>query len=305
MLSGRKILVTGPTGNLTFPIVRALAKNNEVYGLARFSKPEDRQRLEALGVKCIKKDLATDPLDDLPPDLEYVFHAGAMVAMGSEKDMAYTFEVNAQGTGRLMYQCRRVKTFVHCSTGSVYKHQGHKPIKETDPFGVNIAAYSLSKIAAESVVKFASSTWNIPTITLRIGTFFGPDGGGPSVRFDRMVRGKEIWVHPDKPNDFGLIWEDDAVELAIKAMTLGQAPPLVTNFGGNEPVSIEDYCAYAGKLLGIEPKFKYTEEAYPGHFMDPTFMHQVLGRCKTPWKVGIRRILEKRYPHIPLREVPD
>lgn len=47
--------------------------------------------LESIGVTCVRKDLALDPLDDLPTDFDRVFHAGGMVAMDSEKDMAYTF----------------------------------------------------------------------------------------------------------------------------------------------------------------------------------------------------------------------
>ena len=35
MLEGEKILITGATGKIAFPIARALAGNNEVWGVAR------------------------------------------------------------------------------------------------------------------------------------------------------------------------------------------------------------------------------------------------------------------------------
>jgi nucleoside-diphosphate-sugar epimerase len=111
-----------------------------------------------------------------------------------------------------------------------------------------------------------------------------------------MVRGLQVWVNPAKPAGHSLLWQDDAVELAIKAMTLGQVPPLVLNFGGSEPVSIEEYCTYAGELLGIAPRFRYTDETYPGNFMDPTLMRKVLGEPKVGWREGIRRLVEHRYP---------
>ncbi len=41
-LEGKRILVTGPTGQVARPLVEALAQHNEVFGLARFSKAEDR-----------------------------------------------------------------------------------------------------------------------------------------------------------------------------------------------------------------------------------------------------------------------
>ena len=61
MLQNEKILLTGPNGQVAFPLARALAVHNDVTGLARFGKPEDRERLEALGVRCVAADMATGP----------------------------------------------------------------------------------------------------------------------------------------------------------------------------------------------------------------------------------------------------
>ncbi len=102
MLAGETILITGAAGRVAFPIARALAGKNRVYGLARFSDPSDRARLEALGITCVQKDLGRDDFDDLPQDFGYVFHAGAIFGEEGERDWQYMFEANVQGTGRLM-----------------------------------------------------------------------------------------------------------------------------------------------------------------------------------------------------------
>jgi nucleoside-diphosphate-sugar epimerase len=303
-MEGKKILITGPAGHLTIPIVRQLAPKNDVWGMARFSRADDQSMLEGLGVTCVKKDIARDSLDDLPTDFDYVFHAGAMVAMDSEKDMAYTFEVNVQGTGRLPEHCKDVKTFVHCSTGGVYAHQT-RPVKETDDYGSPIPAYSLSKIAAEQLVIYLATKHQIPTIILRIGAVYGPDATGPMVRINRMLRGKEVWVNPSEPRKASVMWVDDAVRLAIKAFECGQVPPLVTNFSGDDPVSIDEYCTYAGKLLGVEPTFKWTDDTYPANSMDTTKMKQVLGSPEVGWKEGFRRLLQAQFPDRVLNTVED
>lgn len=294
-MRNKKILVTGPAGHLTVPIVRELVAHNDVWGLARFSDPEQRSMLETLGVTCLRKDLARDTLDDLPTDFDVVFHAGAMVAMASEDDMAYTFEVNVQGTGRLLEHCRNVSTFVHCSTGSVYARQS-RPVVESDDYGSPIPAYSLSKIAAEQLVVYLATQHRIPTIILRIGAVYGPDASGPMVRINRMLRGKEVWVNPSEPRQGSVMWVDDAVRLAIKAMECGQVPPLITNFSGDDPVSIDEYCIYAGELLGVTPVFKWTHDTYPANRMDTTRMHEVLGYPEVGWKEGFRRLLEAQFP---------
>src|SRR5579884_3785660 len=294
-MEGQKILVTGPAGHLTLPIVRELARANEVWGLARFSNDADRAGLEALGVKCVRKDLARDGLDDIPDDFDYVFHAGAMVAMASEEDMAYTFEVNVHGTGRLLEHSRGVKGFVFCSTGGVYAKQT-RPVREDDDYGAPIPAYSLSKISAEQLVRFLAPRLEIPTIILRIGAVYGPDASGPLVRIRRMLRGKEVWVNPEEPREGSVMWVDDAVRLAIVALEKGQIPPVTVNFAGDDPVSIEEYCRFAGRLLCVEPTFRYTDETYPANQMDTTLMHEVLGRCEVGWQEGFRRLIAACFP---------
>lgn len=52
-MQDEKILITGPAGKVACPVAQALAKNNQVWGIARFGKPEDRERVEAVGVKCL------------------------------------------------------------------------------------------------------------------------------------------------------------------------------------------------------------------------------------------------------------
>lgn len=293
-MEGKRILVTGPAGHLSLPIVRELSRANEVWGVARFGRAEDRSTLEALGVRCLRKDIATDDLDDIP-EVDYVFHAGGMVAMGSEDDMAYTFEVNVQGTGRLLERCRGVKGFVFCSTGGVYAKQS-RPVREDDEYGAPIPAYSLSKIAAEQLVRFLAPRLQIPTIILRIGAVYGPDASGPMVRIRRMLRGKEVWVNPEDPREASVMWVDDAVRLAVVALEKGRIPPITVNFAGDDPVSIEDYCRFAGRLLGVEPRFRYTDETYPANQMDTTLMHEVLGRCEVGWQEGFRRLISACFP---------
>ena len=45
-----KVLITGATGKIAFPIARALAERNEVWGAARLRNPADRDRLSAAGI---------------------------------------------------------------------------------------------------------------------------------------------------------------------------------------------------------------------------------------------------------------
>ena len=82
MLEGQKILITGANGRIAFPIARALAAQNEIWGVARFSDPRSRSRLESAGVRPVTLDVSTAEFASLPDDFTYVFHAA--MATGGE-----------------------------------------------------------------------------------------------------------------------------------------------------------------------------------------------------------------------------
>ena len=53
-----RVLVTGATGRIGFPIARELARDHVVYGLARCGRPGDAERLRRAGVEVIVGDVA-------------------------------------------------------------------------------------------------------------------------------------------------------------------------------------------------------------------------------------------------------
>ena len=300
MLDAEKILITGATGKIAFPIARALATKNEVWGAARLKDLAARQRLADAGVKPVALDVSAGDFGALPDDFTYVFHAAVDTGMN---DWNRCVETNAQMSGELLYHCRSAKGFVFCSTGSIYAYQGQRPLTETDPPGVPLRAnYSISKVAAEAVCTWIATHFRIPLTIIRICSTYGPEGGAPADRLDAMLAGRPIRLHPDKPNNYNPIYEDDYVELGIRAMEVAATPPVVVNWAGSETVSVEDYCTYMGELVGVEPVFEYTPKAHTPLWPDVTHMHDVLGATKVPWRDGFRRMIQARHPELPLRQ---
>jgi len=300
LLDAEKILITGATGKIAFPIARALAAENEVWGAARLRDPAARERLVEAGIKPVALDIGAADFSDLPNDFTYVFHAA--VDPGTD-GWDRCVETNAQMSGELLYHCRAAKGFVFCSTGSIYAYQGQRPLTETDSPGVPLRAnYSISKVAAEAVCTWIARHYRIPLTIIRICSTYGPEGGAPADRLDAMLAGKPIRLHPDKPNNYNPIYEDDYVELGIRAMEVAATPPVVVNWAGSETVSVEDYCAYMGELIGVEPIFEYTARAHTPLWPDVTRMHDVLGRTKVPWRDGFRRMIQARHPELTLHQ---
>jgi nucleoside-diphosphate-sugar epimerase len=302
-LRSKRILITGPASQVGFPIARDLAQGNEVFGVARFGDPRARARLEAVGVRCIAADLASDSLGALPADVDYVLHFA--VVKSRALDFEYDLAANAEGVGRLMAHCRGAKAFLVCSTTGVYADAGREPRKEGDPLGDNhraiLPTYSISKIAAEAVARFAAKQFSLPTTIARLNVPYGDNGGWPAFHLELLLAGQPIAVNVDQPNVYNPIHEDDILAHLPRLLDVASVPATTINWGGSETASIEEWCAHLGLLVGREPRFLATDRTIGSLTADLTRMHELLGRTNVPWRDGMRRMVAARHPELPLR----
>ena len=134
-LRGERILVTGPAGRVAHPLAVRLARDNEVWGIARFGNAADRERLEAAGVRTRRVDLAAPDWSGLPADVTLVLHFAA--AIGPTLGFDEAIRVNAEGTGRLMSRFRSARAILVASSRSVYAEpeDPDRALLESDPLG--------------------------------------------------------------------------------------------------------------------------------------------------------------------------
>ena len=201
-----------------------------------------------------------------------------------------------------MHHCRPSKAFLHCSTAGVYEYAGHQPLKETDALGDNHRAmmptYSICKIAAESMVRFASREWNIPTVVARLSVPYGDNGGWPWFHLMMMKAGVPIPVYKETPSIYNLLHHDDYIRMLPKLLENVGVPPVTINWGGSEQTTIEQWCTYMGELTGLEPKFNPTDTTIGSVTLDPTKMHELVGRTQVDWRDGIKRMVTALNPEL-------
>ena len=298
-MQGEKILITGPAGQVAFPVAQALANQNEVWGVARFGKPEDRTRVEALGVRCLTLDMGRDGFDVLPEDFTYVLNFA--VVHSWTPDFDYDLAVNVEGTGLLMAHCRKAKAFLQCSSTAVYEG-GSDAFKESDPLGDShrgmMPTYSISKIASESMARFGARHWQVPTVIARLNVPYGANGGWPAMHLDLMLGGQDIVVGPGSRHVYNPIHEDDVIAQIPRLLDVAGVPAVTVNWGGSEPVSIEEWCAYLTELTGADHNLVADEKMLPSVGIDTTRMHELIGRTTVSWKDGFRRMVEARNPEL-------
>ncbi len=299
-MQNEKILITGPAGQVAFPIAAALAKQNDVWGIARFGKDEDRQRVEDLGVTCVKLDMGRDTFDVLPNDFTYVLDFA--VVHSWTPDFDYDLAVNVEGTGLLIAHCQKAKAFLHCSSTAVYEAVANDSFKETDPLGDNhrgmLPTYSICKIASESIARYGARQWALPTVIARLNVPYGTNGGWPAMHLEMMIAKQDIAVGPGATHIYNPIHEDDFVAQIPRLLEIASVPAVTVNWGGSEQASIEEWCAYFSELTGLEHNIVSDNNMLQSVGIDTTKMHELLGKTTVKWKDGFRRMVEARHPEL-------
>jgi UDP-glucuronate 4-epimerase len=302
-LRGARIVVTGVTGQVAAPLARALARDNDVYGAARFTNDAARRRLEEAGVRCVPIDLLSGDLGALPADADFVLN----LAVSKSNDWDRDLEANCGGLARLMEHHRAARAFLHCSSTAVYKPMGHHVFAETDELGDNHAVwpflrtYSICKIAAEATARWAAQRFELPTTIGRLSVPYGDGGGWPAVHLHMMINGSAIPVHVDAPSVYHPLHEQDIARMVPSLLCAAAVPATVVNWGGDVPVSIEQWCTHLAELTGLEARFEPTEHTIDSVQLDLTRMHEIAGPTLVDWREGMRQMVASRHGELLVR----
>ncbi|HEY6426837.1 MAG TPA: NAD(P)-dependent oxidoreductase [Acidimicrobiales bacterium] len=291
MLTGEKILITGPAGRIAYGIAKTLAPHNEVWGIARFSNPSARAEVEALGVTTRSVDLADPDFCVLPSDFTYLLHVAADFGEDYERGL----RVNAEGTGLLLSHCRSAKAALVMSTLTVYKPHPDPfhPFREDDPIGdqllPNPQPYSIVKIAEEAVARSCARQFDLPITITRMGSAYGDRGGLPLWHLQAIAAGHPVEVRWD-PLPYSPIHYDDINAQLEALLNVAAVPATIVNWAGDVPVTAQEWSAYFAELLQVDVELRVKEVpgASRGSVGDHTKRSTITGPCTVDWKVGFR-----------------
>jgi len=299
-LNGQKILITGPAGQIAFPLARALAADNEVWGIARFSQPTNRQRVEDIGVTTRVVDLAAPDLSELPDDFDYVLHLAASIVDGYDADTA--IRINAEGTGELMSYFRNARAFLVMSSCAVYgsPEDGNYEIPEAFDYGGSpqpySSTYSISKFAEEAVARFAAREFDLPTTIARMNVAYGDNGGLPAMLLDTILAGQPIALRPGRSSICSPIHEDDIIAQTPALLAAAAVPATITNWGGDQAVDLREIITFLAERVEREVEIEESEMGIHHYRLCPRRRNELAGPCHIDWKAGIARMIEARHP---------
>jgi len=295
MLSGERVLITGVTGKAVLPIAKALAKDNEVWGLSWFANPADRAAVEAAGIRPVAVDLANPDFSVLPTNFTRLLHFAWMRAAIEELDLA--LRVNVEAAGLLLMHCRSAKSaFVASGMGIYSPHpDAWHLFSETDPIGRGATAYAATspacKLGLEAVARFSARAFNLPITIARLNTVMGL----PGTYFHGMItaaREGRPFVVPHDPNPHTPIQTLDMQEQIHALVEAAAVPALVVNWCGDETVTTQEAAAQLERDTGLKADLKLVQ--FPGAPLatgaDNRRRLSITGPCKTRFVDAFARL---------------
>jgi nucleoside-diphosphate-sugar epimerase len=257
------LLILGVAGKMGPTLARmarrayemAGVKNRRVIGVARFSKPQEQQKLESWGIETIRCDLLDETaLRNLPQVPNVVYMAGMKFGSTGQEPLTWAMNTFLPGMVCQHYAKSRIAAF---STGNVYglAPMSHGGSLESD--GLNPTGdYAVSCLGRERMFEHFSLANKTPVSILRLNY-------ACELRYGVLVDlAQKVWGKMPidlATGNFNVIWQADANAQALASLGHASSPAWVLNIAGPELMSVRRVCQQLGQLMDRQVSFTGTE----------------------------------------------
>ena len=247
--------VGGKVGPCLARTAKRAAPGKRVVGVARFTDPEVRRRLESWDVETIACDfLDRDAVAALPKIENLIFMAGRK--FGTTGDEPFTWMMNTHVPGTIAENFARSR-IVAFSTLCVYPFAPVSPLEcdESTPPGP-IGEYANSCVGRERMLQYFSKLNGTPGRLIRLNYAI-------DLRYG-VLHDVAKWVRDGEPIDLAtghanVIWHGDVNNQVLRALAHCETPMSPLNVGAPEPTRIRALAGIFGERFGRQPIFENAE----------------------------------------------
>lgn len=288
----KKIVVTGALGFIGFALSKRLVENGfEVIGIDCMVDDQLKdlyeEKLLWIGrnslFQFMNKRIEDLDLQDLLKDVDVVYHLAAATSRDRNWGLLRTtIEDNVGVTGKIIAACgKRVKLIFTSSTQVYGERTG--VITERTPLNP-ITPYSLTKMAAESLIKAQGKESGLPFVIFRLPTIYGP-WQRKDMTYSQLLMQKFKWCDNEIDSDRvteDVLFIDDILDTLIEAgmkkecrnevfnLSSGKTnewfrgKALITNDDTIVPKDERMYVSISNEKVSKELKFKVTTSLEEG-----------------------------------------
>jgi nucleoside-diphosphate-sugar epimerase len=239
-----KILVTGGTGLIGKPLVRALAMNNDV---TVFSRTEDVDRPD--NVNFVAGDVTKKhTLRKMFTKFDVVYH---LAAINDEEDPEL-WETNVTGTQKVVEYAKEkgVKQLIFISYAGVLG-ESRTPEREHSRYAPK-TKFDKSKAEAERIIKNSGLNYTI----IRVPAVLGASVKWEKI-FEAVKNGHPITGHGN--NKFHLVHVDDVVRMLLHVLDNKKAIDHIFNLASKDVMTYGEFHELVRKSMRAKSPIKYQD----------------------------------------------
>lgn len=310
----KSILVTGGAGFIGSNLVDRLSNSELLITiLDNFDDYYDPQQKHRNLENALKRDNVNLVIGDIRDkdcvvsivaenQIDTIIHLAARAGVRPSVSDPLLYEsINLNGTINVLEAARtgHIKKLVFGSSSSVYGYDSTPPFKETEACHCQASPYAVTKRAGELYCETYSYLYNLPIVSLRFFTVFGPRQR-PEMAIHKFFRAichdQEIPIYGsgDFCRDFTYI--DDIVNGIISAIKIDREGHAIVNLGTTHTITVNDLIAAIEDVIGKKAKRSY-QNAQPGDMQithaDISYARQLLNyQPRTELKRGLQLFWE-------------